>query len=82
MDVRRIGGEENSADGNGAEGIATAVMNYDRKTGDGKWLTNTITILAAAIKETQAESTAEPSKSMRSVDGADRAGLRPDNCQR
>lgn len=55
---------------------------YDSKTGDGKWLTKTIAILFESIKETQAESTAEPSKSMRSVDGADRAGLRPDNCQR
>jgi len=57
-------------------------MTYDQQTGDGNWLVKTLAIFRQSIKETEAESTAEPQKTMRSVDGADRAGLRPENCRR
>lgn len=58
------------------------MSDYDRRTGDGAWHEKTLAILRESIKRTEAESTAEPHKSMRSVEGADSAGLRPDNCQR
>lgn len=82
MDMRRTGGEEDSVDGDGAERIKAIVNDYDRKTGDGAWLKKTIAILRQSNKEAKAESTAEPCKSMRSVEGADLSGLRPENCQR
>lgn len=55
---------------------------YDKQTGDGKWLEQTLAILRQSIKETEAESTAEPHKNMRSAEGAGLSGLRPENCRR
>lgn len=55
---------------------------YDRKTGDGTWLAKSTLLLLEAIKKAEAESLTEPQKTMRLSDGADRAGLRPENCQR
>ena len=82
MDMRATGGEEDSVDGSGAEGIDPAAMTYHKQTGDGKWFTESLAMLRQSIKEAQAESTAKPEKSMRSVDGADLSGLRPENCRR
>ncbi len=56
-------------------------MTYDQQTGDGAWYEKTLAILRQSIKEAKAESTAEPS-TMRSVEGADLSGLRPENCRR
>ena len=58
------------------------MSDYERKTGDGAWLEKALAIFRESIKRAEAESTAEPHKSMRSVEGADSAGLRPDDCQR
>ena len=58
------------------------MMTYDQRTGDGKWYEKALAMFRESIKRAEAESTAEPHKSMRSVEGADSAGLRPDNCQR
>ena len=55
---------------------------YDKKTGDGKWLEQAEKILRESIKEHEADSPAEPHTTMRSGDGADRSGLRPENCRR
>ena len=57
-------------------------MNYDRKTGDGKWLEASMAIFIEAIKANEAERSAEPQNTMRSDRGADLAGLRPENCLR
>jgi len=57
-------------------------MTYDQQTGDGKWLETSLAILREAIKQNEAETPAEPQKSMRSGEGADSFGLRPKNCQR
>ncbi len=69
MDMRRTGGKEDSvaADGEGSD--AETVANYDRKTGDGKWLEETLKIFREAIKEAEAVSTPEPQKSMREESG-------------
>ena len=58
------------------------MSDYDRRTGDGAWFEKTLAILRQSIKESQAESTAKPGKTMRPVEGADLSGLRPENCRR
>lgn len=73
MDMRATCREKNPIDGDGAEGSKAIVSDYDRRTGDGKWLQNTLTILAEAIQQTEAVSTAEPQKSMRSSDASDQS---------
>lgn len=55
---------------------------YDQQTGDGKWLEASLAILREEIKKTEADSPAEPQKSMRSGEGADLFGLRLENCRR
>lgn len=55
---------------------------YHRKTGDGEWLEKSLTILRDSIKQVEAETPAEPQKSMRPGEGADSAELRSANCQR
>lgn len=55
---------------------------YDQQTGDGNWLKKTLAIFRQSIKESEAESLTEPQKTMRLSDGADRSGLRPENCRR
>lgn len=57
-------------------------MTYDQQTGDGAWFEKTLTILREAIKRVEAETPAEPQKSMRTGEGADSAELRFANCQR
>jgi hypothetical protein len=58
------------------------MSDYNQQTGDGKWLKSSLAILHEEIKRTEADSTAEPQKYMRSVEGADSAELRFANCQR
>jgi hypothetical protein len=82
MDMPRTGGKEDPVDGDGTQRTGTPFMTYDQKTGDGKWLTESIAILRHSIKENQAESTAKPEKTMRPVEGTDLSGLRPENCRR
>jgi hypothetical protein len=58
------------------------VRDYDRKTGDGKWLHESLKILLNEIKKNEAEAATEPQKSMRLADGADRERLPLSSCQR
>ena len=57
-------------------------MTYDQKTGDGAYLEKTLAIIHESIKRAEAETPAEPQKSMRPGEGADSAELRSANCQR
>lgn len=57
-------------------------MTYDQQTGDGNWLEKTLAIFRQSIKETEAETPAEPQKTMRSGVGADLGELRFPNCRR
>jgi hypothetical protein len=58
------------------------VSSYDQKTGDGKWLEQSLQILLNEIKANEAEAATEPQKSMRLADGADRERLPLSSCLR
>lgn len=58
------------------------MRDYDKQTGDGAWLAASMAIFIEAIKKTEAETPAEPQKTMRSGVGADLGELRLPNCRR
>ena len=58
------------------------MSDYDLRTGDGKWLNQSLQILINEIKATEADAATEPQKTMRLADGTDRERLRLSSCQR
>jgi hypothetical protein len=82
MDMRRVGRKEDPIPCDGKEGEDRSILSYGHKTGDGKWLEQSMRILLNEIKVNEAEAATEPQKSMRLADGADRERLPLSSCQR